>query len=97
MTTHSPYILSAANNLLYAGILQTNKISGTEKITGKYCYILPSEINALKLVKEENITKSKDLIEKDGDEISTELIDDISNYINKTYSDLFYLEHKVGT
>ena len=95
MTTHSPYILSSANNLLYAGLLQTNKIIGAEKITGKYCYILPNRINALKLVKKENITKSEDLIDKDSNEISTELIDDISNYINKTYSDLFYLENRV--
>lgn len=96
VTTHSPYILTCVNNLLYAGKLMNNgKIKEkVEKITGKNKFLDPAEINAFKLKNNvvEKITEVENLLNSDTDELSTELIDDISDTINQTYSSLYYLE-----
>lgn len=96
VTTHSPYILTCANNLLYAGRLMKNeKIKeSVEKITGRNVFLDPSKMNALKLKNnfKEKLTEVDNLWNSETNELSTELIDDISDVINRTYSSLFYLE-----
>lgn len=96
VTTHSPYVLTCVNTLLYAGkLLKNDKIKEkVEKVTGKNKFLDPLEMNALKLKYNFDIkhTEVEDLMNSDTDELSTELIDDISDSINQIYSNLFYLE-----
>lgn len=98
ITTHSPYILTCSNNLLYAGYLKHKKISGWEDVTGKDNYILPNKMNSCKLIREEKITVCKSLVDitdkknLEFKEIASELIDEISDNINEIYTKLFYLE-----
>ncbi|ASJ20869.1 hypothetical protein BHAMNSH16_04090 [Brachyspira hampsonii] len=95
ITTHSPYILTSANNLLYAGKLKENyknnkeKIEKINNIVGEYSYINPNEINAFKLYL--NDFRYTNLINEEN-EINCEEIDDISNTINETYTKLFDME-----
>ena len=95
VTTHSPYILNNVNNLYYAGKIIQNKnlVANVERTIGKYNYINPDKINVCKLISECNSTKCQNLLDEQHGEISTELIDEISESIGKTYSELFYLEN----
>lgn len=96
VTTHSPYILTCVNALAYAGRLLKNETikEQVEKITGKNRYLNPQKLNAFKLQNnfKEKYTDVENLLNADTDELSTELIDDVSDTINKTYTRLFYLE-----
>ncbi|WP_232472952.1 AAA family ATPase [Brachyspira pilosicoli] len=95
ITTHSPYILTSANNLLYAGKLRENykdnkeKIEKINNIVGEYGAINPNEINAFKLYL--NDFRYTNLINEEQ-EINSEEIDDVSNTINETYTKLFDME-----
>lgn len=96
VTTHSPYVLTCVNTLLYAGkLLKNDKIKDkVKKVTGKNKFLDPLEMNALKLKYNFDIkhTEVENLMNSDTYELSTELIDDISDSINQIYSNLFYLE-----
>ena len=95
ITTHSPYILTSTNNLLYAGKLKENykdnkeKIKKIDNIVGEYGAINPNEINAFKLYL--NDFRYTNLINEEQ-EINSEEIDDVSNTINETYTKLFDME-----
>uniref|UniRef100_UPI003F4B5A1C AAA family ATPase n=1 Tax=Brachyspira catarrhinii TaxID=2528966 RepID=UPI003F4B5A1C len=95
ITTHSPYILTSANNLLYAGKLKENykdnkeKIEKINNVVGEYGAINPNEINAFKLYL--NDFRYTNII-NDENEINCEEIDDVSNTINETYTKLFDME-----
>lgn len=95
ITTHSPYILTSTNNLLYAGKLKENYKDNKEKIeiinnvVGEYGAINPNEINAFKLYL--NDFRYTNLINEEN-EINCEEIDDVSNTINETYTKLFDME-----
>ncbi|WP_148258795.1 AAA family ATPase [Brachyspira intermedia] len=95
ITTHSPYILTSTNNLLYAGKLKENyknnkeKIEKINNIVGEYGAINPSEINAFKLYL--NDFRYTNIINEES-EINCEEIDDVSNTINETYTKLFDME-----
>ncbi|MEI0748953.1 ATP-binding protein [Brachyspira pulli] len=95
ITTHSPYILTSTNNLLYAGKLKENYKDNKEKIeiinnvVGEYGAINPNEINAFKLYL--NDFRYTNII-NDENEINCEEIDDVSNTINETYTKLFDME-----
>ncbi|WP_300712192.1 ATP-binding protein [uncultured Brachyspira sp.] len=95
ITTHSPYILTSTNNLLYAGKLKENYKNNKEdvekinNIIGEYGSLNPNEINAFKLYL--NDFRYANLINEEN-EINCEEIDDISNTINETYTKLFDME-----
>ncbi|OEJ15263.1 hypothetical protein BFL38_13230 [Brachyspira hampsonii] len=97
ITTHSPYILTSTNNLLYAGKIKKEKNSDEvnekiDKLFGKYGVIDTDKINAFKLYFKDNKTSYSSLINENSGEIMTELIDEISDYINETYTKLLDIE-----
>lgn len=94
LTTHSPYILTCTNNFVYSGHLKINKKIDIDRCMGKFSYISPQKINACKLSKKDGITKCEQLVNSEQDEILTELIDDVSDEVNRLYTELFYLEKK---
>ena len=98
VTTHSPYILTCVNTLVYAGrLMESGNIKEqVEKITGKHKFIAPSQLNAFKLENavDNSNTRVQDLVNHDTGEVETELIDEVSNTINQTYTKLFYLEEE---
>lgn len=90
ITTHSPYILTAANNLLYAG-----KVGGhyneVNNIIGKEYWINPASFNAF-IVGESEDQCIRSIIDEDLKEIAAENIDQVSNSIRAEYSKIFGLE-----
>ena len=88
---HSPYILTSVNALYCAGKVIRDFPNLTKKvhdIVGNGCEIIPEKITALKLNKD---TSVQELIDKEFEEINTEMIDEISDKINEKYTELFYL------
>ncbi len=85
LTTHSPYTLTALNNLMYAFNVGQNHYEKANNIIDKKYWINPSEVSAYILLKDgrcENILDSEDGL------IKAEMIDTISDDINLTYAKL---------
>lgn len=94
ITTHSPYILTSVNALYCAGNIINQNNNLTKKvydIIGIKCEILPDKVTAFKINKNSSI---ENLINKDFNEINTEMIDEISESINEKYVNLFYLNNE---
>ena len=89
ITTHSPYILTVANNLYYAGVLAEGY-----KVWNKNYIIKKGELSAYKLlansgVKKQHYTK---LLDEEEKEIESNLIDDVSSKVNELYTVLYGIE-----
>lgn len=97
ITTHSPYILMSANNLYYGGRV-IERAPGLkdqiEKILGKGRIIPPGRMNGCKLIRTRGETSIVSLADEEMGELSTELIDEISEIINRHYTELVYLEEE---
>ena len=87
ITTHSPYILSSLNNLLYAGRLYKNGFD--VDFIDKYFTINIDNVNAYFI---EN-GKKIDIIDYDLGEIKAEAIDSASEIINSEYNRLLDIEN----
>ena len=91
ITTHSPYILSAFNNLLYAYQVGTNKVGdereAVESIVNSKSWIDPDRISAYFI--SENGYES--IIDEELKLIQAEKIDSASSIINDKFNDLFNL------
>lgn len=99
VTTHSPYILTSMNNLYVGGRLVEHNPEAklrVEKILGKGKYIRPANLQAYKLRSEKDVTKAESLLSDDSEDIDAGLIDDVSEKINRHYTELFYLEEEYG-
>lgn len=83
ITTHSPYIVTSVNILYCAGkaIQEFPDLSKkVHDIIGNRSQIMPEKITALKLSIDTNI---QNLINDEFEEITTEMIDEISDNINE--------------
>lgn len=93
VTTHSPYVLTAANVLYYSGRLGQKHGGQVNKILSRDKWIIPHEFIAFKLIQSESgQTISEPLLDKETHELRTSLIDEISEQIGETYTQLYYLE-----
>ncbi|MGM3308658.1 AAA family ATPase [Anabaena sp. WFMT] len=92
ITTHSPYILSSFNNLLYAHQVGTNKVGdereAVESIVSSKSWIDPDRISAYFI--SENYYES--IIDEELKLIQAEKIDSASSIINNKFNDLFNLD-----
>ena len=92
ITTHSPYILSSFNNLLYAHQMGTNKVGdereAVESIVNSKSWIDPNRISAYFI--SENGYES--IIDEELKLIQAEKIDTASSIINDKFNDLFNLD-----
>ena len=92
ITTHSPYILSAFNNLLYAYQVGKNKVGdereAVESIVNSKSWIDPNRISAYFI--SENGYES--IIDEKLKLIQAEKIDSASSIINDKFNDLFNLD-----
>lgn len=91
ITTHSPYILTSANNLLYAGkVGLKNKDKVNEVINSKYW--IASDLFGAYMVGKRGNQYVRPIIDDDLGEIASEEIDTVSNYIRSNYSKIFNVE-----
>ncbi len=91
ITTHSPYVLTSINILYCAGKKIKELPQYKEKvdeIIGFNKAILPDALAAYKIDTDGAFV---DLIERDMQEINTEIIDEVSDEINQKYMDLLWL------
>lgn len=86
LTTHSPYILTALNNLLYAHQISKNNSSEVQKIIDKLSWLSPSLTEAF-FVEKGNLVSIMH-----GGLIQAERIDEISNKINMQLDQLYDLQ-----
>jgi hypothetical protein len=89
ITTHSPYILSSLNNLLYAYSIGQKRPKETKNIVDKRLWINPDQLNAF-FVSEGCI---HNIIDDEFRLIKSEAIDSASIIINNTYNLLFDLDN----
>lgn len=95
ITTHSPYILTSANLLLYGGKLIEKNKGKVAEILGEHKYIIPKECNVFE-IQQNGTTKLHSLKDDDYHEsLEIEKLDKISDDINEEYTKLVYLEDKV--
>ncbi len=96
ITTHSPYMLTAANNLYYAGVLsQEGQLKEVSKVINKNYMMRKGELSAFKLLNMPVETGEKnyiDLLDEEKREIRSSLIDDVSSQINQLYTALYDIE-----
>lgn len=96
LTTHSPYILTAANNLFYAGaVAETGQGQKVREVIDRRRIIKAGELSAYKLLKacaEGGSKKYVNLVNNEGMEMCTGLIDEVSSEINQIYTALYDIE-----
>ena len=95
ITTHSPYILTAANNLYYAGVLaEDGQAKEVYKAINKNYIIKKGRLSAYKLLacrKSEKQNYMK-ILDEEEREIQSNLVDDVSSEINELYTALYGIE-----
>jgi len=91
LTTHSPYILTSLNNLLYAAEIGKQKKDKVSKIIPQKYWVDFDEVGAW-FVKNGKITSILDEKEK---QIRAEKIDDLSHQLNKEFDKLMNLRYEV--
>lgn len=95
ITTHSPYILTVANNLYYAGVLvERGWAKEVYKVINKNYIIKKDGLAAYKLLAhsmpgEHNYMK---LLDEEEKEIESGLVDDVSVQVNELYTALYDIE-----
>ncbi|MDB9315893.1 AAA family ATPase [Spirulina sp. CS-785/01] len=88
VTTHSPYILSSFNNLLYAHQLGVKKSKKINEVVNHHCWIAPERLNAYIL--EDGTARS--IMDTEVRLIESAEIDRASDIIVDTFNQLFELE-----
>ncbi len=91
ITTHSPYILTAANNLLYAGKVGNIVNDDVDKIIQKEKWLKSSSFSAYMVGASKN-DYIKSIIDEELQEIASEEIDRISGVIRDAYAQIYNLE-----
>jgi predicted ATPase len=95
ITTHSPYILSAFNNLIYAYNVGQKKGNAPKvsKVISKKLWVNPDDVTAVYL---DGKGKAKNLMVEDLQQISVDEMDGISQVINAEYDQLAQIEYGRG-
>jgi len=88
ITTHSPYILTALNNLLYAHKIGKTKPDETAKIIAPMLWV---DVDKVAVYMVENGT-IRDIVDRDLEMICTEEIGSASRIMNQEFDTLFALE-----
>lgn len=92
ITTHSPYIISAFNNLLQAGLIEENyKEDRLYEIVAKLFIIPKNNLNAFSVEKQLFNT----IIDEDFGLINSEYLDNISSTISNEFNLLINLENEL--
>lgn len=91
LTTHSPYVLTTLNNLMYAhkiGNTKGNSLKVGKVIEKKY-WVNPKDVSAFMLNEKGTV---ENIIDEEIGQINAERIDEISRVINKEFDDLLKIE-----
>ena len=89
ITTHSPYILTSLNNLMYAFSVGKNHYEEVDKIVESKYWINPNDVSAYMLLPNgicENI------LDYEQNMIKAEKIDEVSSFLNQQFDALLNIE-----
>ena len=89
ITTHSPYILTSLNNLMYAYEVGQTEPVETNKIIDKKYWINPDDVSAYMLL---NDGTSEDILDRAEKLIRAEKIDSVSGFLNEQFDALLNIE-----
>ncbi len=90
ITTHSPYILTSLNNLLFSAQVGERRKEEARKIIPMKYWIQYDDIGAW-FVKNGKISS---ILDKELKQIKAEKIDEVSRYLNRDFDKLFELEYE---
>ena len=88
ITTHSPYILTSLNNLMYAYEVGKNHEKETNTIINKKYWVNPDNVSAYMLFPN---GKCETIIDKEG-LIKAEKVDEVSSMLNKEFNAIMDVE-----
>ncbi len=88
ITTHSPYILTSLNNLMYSYVVGQKESVETGKIIPKNYWINPSDVSAYML----SDGRCEDILDKEEGLIKAEKIDGVTDILNNQFSELLNLD-----
>ncbi len=89
LTTHSPYILTSLNNLMYSYNVGKQHFDETDKIIPSKDWLNPNDVSAYRL---NEGGKSEDIFDREESLIKAEKIDEISNTLNEQFDALLNIE-----
>ncbi len=89
LTTHSPYILTSLNNLMYSYALGQKEERKVNKILNKKYWLNPDDVSAFLLKVDGN---SDNILNEEEGLIDASKIDEISLIINKQFDELIDIE-----
>lgn len=89
LTTHSPYILTSLNNLMYAYTVGQNNKQEVNKIIEEKYWVNPSEVSAYQLLTNGTAI---DILDKEEGMIESERIDEVSKELNEEFDKLMNIE-----
>jgi predicted ATP-dependent endonuclease of OLD family len=90
ITTHSPYILTAFNNLIYAYSVGRSNFEAVSEIITSKCWIDPSGVAAFLL----NNGKAEDIFDREENLIKAHKIDEVSTLLNNEFDRLLNIDFK---
>lgn len=92
ITTHSPYILTSLNILLYSEKVENHLKNNTGVIIPKNMRIAYSNFAAYKVENNSNINTIESLLDEESHMISTDYIDKVSFITNSELDELLNME-----
>ena len=89
ITTHSPYILTSLNNLMYAYKVGQKESEETNKLIDKKYWINPDDVSAYMLLTDGTC---EDILDREENLIRAEKIDSVSGFLNEQFDALLNIE-----
>jgi energy-coupling factor transporter ATP-binding protein EcfA2 len=89
ITTHSPYILTSLNNLMYAYQVGQDHEQETNVIIDKKYWINPNDVSAYMLLTDGTC---EDILDREENLIRAEKIDEVSGFLNEQFDALLNIE-----
>lgn len=89
ITTHSPYILTSLNNMMYGYTVGQNEPLEVNKIINQKYWINPDDVSAYMLLTDGTC---EDIVDREEGLIKAEKIDDVTNILNEQFSSLLSLQ-----
>ncbi len=89
ITTHSPYILTSLNNLMYASQVGEEHETEVKAIINKKYWINPDDVSAYMLLQDGTC---EDILDREENLIKAEKIDSVSGFLNEQFDALLNIE-----
>ncbi len=90
ITTHSPYVLSVINNLMYAYNVGQDNPGKAGVVVNKHSWLAPEKVNAYMLTAKSGAER---IIDDELGMIKAERIDEVSEKLNEDYDKLLNIEY----